>query len=131
MLIEHFLGKVACGTCEAVRNELEQKTESGFNEFVITLETYYPYMVMYVNNDYASLSYYWKENDLGYLSMGQDNGLDCDGDMEFCRNSEYEKFLVPNYAVIPVSQAKEAVTAAKCGVGRIIVYCEYSSVNDL
>ena len=29
--------------------------------------------------------------------------------MEFCMNSEYEKFLVPNYAVIPVLQAKEAV----------------------
>ena len=27
---------------------------------------------MYVNNDYASLSYYWKENDSGYLSIGKE-----------------------------------------------------------
>lgn len=69
-------------------NELGQKTESGFNEFAITLEAYYPYMVMYVNNGYASLSYYWKENDPGYLSIGQDNGLDCDGDMEYSNASD-------------------------------------------
>ncbi|MDE5824676.1 MAG: hypothetical protein K2H91_08350, partial [Lachnospiraceae bacterium] len=77
--------------------------------FIITLEEYYPYMTMYVNNDYASLSYYWRENDPGYLSIGKENGLNDAGDMEFCMNSEYEKFLVPNYAVIPISQAREAI----------------------
>lgn len=109
MFIEHFLGKTDCKTCEEIVKELGLKTKTGFNEFIITLEEYYPYMVMYVNNAYASLSYYWKENDPGYLSIGKENGLNDDGDMEFCMNSEYEKFLVPNYAVISISQAKEAV----------------------
>lgn len=109
MFIEHFLGKTDCKTCAEVVKELELKTKTGYNEFIINLEEYYPYMVMYVNNDYASLSYYWKENDPGYLSIGKENGLNDDGDMEFCMNSEYEKFLVPNYAVISISQAKEAV----------------------
>ncbi len=109
MFIEHFLGKADCKTCEEIAKVLELKTKSGFNEFIITLAESYPYMTMYVNNDYASLGYYWKENDPGYLSIGEENGLNNTEDMEFCMNSEYEKFLVPNYAVIPISQAKEAI----------------------
>ena len=78
---------------ESWKKVLGVKTEAGFNEFIITLAEY-PYMTMYVNNNYASLSYYWKENDPGYLSIGEENGLNDTEDMEFCMNSEYEKFLL-------------------------------------
>ena len=69
---------------ESWKKVLGVKTEAGFNEFIITL-------------------------DPGYLSIGEENGLNDTEDMEFCMNSEYEKFLVSNYAVIPISQAKEAI----------------------
>ena len=54
MFIEHFLGKADCKTCEEIAKVLELKTKSGFNEFIITLAESYPYMTMYVNNDYVA-----------------------------------------------------------------------------
>lgn len=108
MFVEHFLGKTKCNTCEELEQILELKTEKGVNEFTIELDDCccYPYLIVHVNKDYAHVHYFDSDDDVGSASMGENNGLDEYGDMEFYLGDEYTKMLVPDYQVISFAQAK-------------------------
>lgn len=107
MLVEHFLGKTECNTCEELEQVLELRTEKGVNEFTLELETYYPYLIMHVNKDYAYVHYFWDDGP-GSASMDESNGLDEYGYTEFYLGDECTELLRPNFQVVSFAKAKSA-----------------------
>lgn len=108
MLVQHFLGEKKCNTCEELENELVLKNEKGVNEFVLSFDEEFPYVYMNVNREYATLNYYYKDNDPGYVSIGNNNGLDETEDMIFYTDLGNKTFLAPNYSVVMFEEAKQA-----------------------
>jgi hypothetical protein len=105
MTVEHFLGKVECINFEELEKVLRSRTEKGVNEFIIYGDKYFPYLVMAVNDNYASLSYFWKDNNPGFSSIGSDTNLDEDGVSIFYTNNDKEEIEVANYSILPFSKA--------------------------
>lgn len=109
MLVEHFMGKKECKSIEELEEVLEVRTKKNVNEFIISSESYFPYMVMSVKNDYACLNYFWEDNNPGYSSIGDGTDLDEDGISIFYTNTDEEEIEVANYSIMSVSKAVMAV----------------------
>lgn len=107
MLVQHFLGEKKCNTCEELEKELEKRNEKDVNEFILSFDEELPLIYMNVNKEYASLNYYYEDNDPGYVSIGNNN-LDKNGDMIFYTALGNKTFLVPNYSVVMFEEAKQA-----------------------
>ena len=108
MLVQHFLGEKICNTLEELERELEIRSDKGVNEFILSFDEELPLVYMNVNKEYASLNYYYEENDPGYVSIGNNNGLDEKEDMVFYTALGNKTFLVPNYSVVMFEEAKQA-----------------------
>lgn len=55
-----------------MREVLEKKTEKGVNEFIISTDEPYPYMIMSVKEKYAHLGYFKEDDDPGYSSVNNE-----------------------------------------------------------
>ena len=110
MLVEHFLGKKECSNFEEMREVLDERTEKGVNEFIISTNEPFPYMVMAVKERYACLSYFREDDDPGYSSVNNTPILDADEISIFYTNTDSEEIEVANYSIIEI---KDAVSAVK------------------
>lgn len=45
MLAEHFMGQKECNNLEELREVLGERTEKGVNEFIISTNEQFPYMI--------------------------------------------------------------------------------------
>lgn len=109
MLVEHFMGKKKCNNFEEMREVLEQRTMKGVNEFIISTDEPFPYIIMSVKENYACLSYFRGEDDAGYSSIGTEHILDEDGISIFYTNTEDEEIEVANYLIITFEKAVSAI----------------------
>ncbi len=104
MTVEHFMGKALCTNYEELENVLKIRTEKGVNEFVISGEEYYPFIMMAVKDDYATITYFEKD-DTSFVSIGGNTDLGEDGISIFYTNTDEEEIEVENCSVIPFSKA--------------------------
>ena len=91
MLVEHFMGQNKCDSLEEVRKVLSERTEKGVNEFIISMNEQFPYMIMAVKEKYACLSYFREEDDPWYSSINTNPILDADGISIFYTNTDSEE----------------------------------------
>ncbi|MBP1903789.1 hypothetical protein J2Z32_000401 [Paenibacillus turicensis] len=105
MLVEHFLGKAVCTTYEELESILEVRTEKGVNEFIISSKEYYPFIMMSVKDDYATISYFDKEDESSFVSIGFNTDLEQDGITIFYTNTDKEEIAVENGFILPYSKA--------------------------
>lgn len=109
MIVEHFMGKKECSDFEELREILDKRTEKGVNEFIISTNEKFPYMIMSVKGEYACLSYFREEDDPGYSSVNNVPILDKDGISIFYTNTDSEEIEVANYSIIKIEDAVSAV----------------------
>lgn len=109
MLVEHFMGQKKCSDFEEMREVLKQRTEKGVNEFIISTEEEFPYMIMAVKEEYACLSYFQEEDDPGYSSINNEPIFDEEGVSVFYTNTEDEPIEVANYSIITFEKALLAI----------------------
>ena len=109
MLVEHFMGKKKCSNFEEVREVLQERTEKGVNEFIISTDKEFPYMIMAVKEEYACLSYFEEEDSPGYSSVNSEPILDEEGVSIFYTNTEDEEIEVANYSIITTEEAIHAI----------------------
>ena len=109
MLVEHFMGQKECNNLEELREVLGERTEKGVNEFIISTNEQFPYMIMSVKGKYACLSYFRGEDGPGYSSVNDTPVLDADGISIFYTNTDSEEIEVANYSIIEIEDAVSAV----------------------
>lgn len=109
MFIEHFMGKKECSNFEEVRKVLDERTAKGVNEFIISTNKPFPYIIMSVKEKYASLNYFREENDPGYSSVNNTPLFDADGISIFYTNTDSEEIEVANYSIIKMEDAISAI----------------------
>lgn len=109
MLIEHFTGKKECDNINELKEVLKNRTEKGVNEFIISPNEKFPYMIMGVNGIYACLSYFRNEDDPGFSSVSANPILDSSGISVFYTNTDNEEIEVANYSIVEVEKAVSAV----------------------
>ena len=109
MLVEHFMGQKECNNLEELREVLDERTEKGVNEFIISTHEQFPYMIMSVKERYACLSYFREEDDPGYSSVNDTPVLDADGISIFYTNTDSEEIEVANYLIVEIEDAVSAV----------------------
>jgi hypothetical protein len=109
VLVEHFLGKAVCTNDEELESILKVRTEKGVNEFIISSKEYYPFIIMSVKNDYAVISYFDKEDESSFVSIGGDTNLEQDGITIFYTNTEKEEIAVENGFILPFSRATKVI----------------------
>lgn len=105
MMVEHFMGKVECNNFEELECVLKIRTKKGVNEFIITGKEYYPYIVLSVKENYATLSYFEKDEDPGFVSIGGDTNLGKDGISKFFTNTDEEEIEVENGSILSFTKA--------------------------
>ena len=88
MLVEHFMGQKECDSLEELREVLNERTEKGVNEFIISTHEQFPYMILSVKEKYACLSYFREEDAPGYSSINVNPVLDADGISVFYTNTD-------------------------------------------
>lgn len=108
MFVQHFLGEKNCDTCEELEKELEKRNEKGVNGFILSFDEDLPLIYMNVNKKYASLNFYYEDNDPGYVSIGNNTDLDENGDMVFYTALGNKTFLVPDHSVVMFEEDKQA-----------------------
>ncbi len=109
MLVEHFNGKRECLDIKELIETLKERTDKNVNEFIISLDEEFPYIIMAVNNDLACLSYFYEENDCGYSSFNNQPFLDEDGITIFYTNTDSEEIEVENCMVIKIEDGIAAI----------------------
>ncbi len=109
MLGEHFMGQNKCDSLEELRKVLSERTEKGVNEFIISMNEQFPYMIMAVKEKYACLSYFREEDDPGYSSINTNPILDADGISIFYTNTDSEEIEVANYSIVKIVDVVSAV----------------------
>ncbi len=109
MLVEHFNGAKECRDLKELRLILNERTEKGVNEFIISTDEKFPYMIMAVKENYACLNYFREEDDPGYSSINKFPLLDEDGISIFYTNTDSEEIEVANYSILKFEDAVTAV----------------------
>lgn len=109
MLIEHFEGKKECKNLQEIVETLKKKTDKNVNEFIISTDEQFPYIIMAVKGVHACLSYFRNENDCGYSSVNTTPFLDENGISIFYTNTDNEEIEVENTAIIMLDDAIAAV----------------------
>ncbi len=109
MLVEHFMGQNKCDSLEELRKVLSERTEKGVNEFIISMNEQFPYMIIAVREKYACLSYFREEDDPGYSSINTNPILDADGISIFYTNTDSEEIEAANYSIVKIEDAVSAV----------------------
>lgn len=109
MLVEHFMGQKECDSLEELREVLNERTEKGVNEFIISTHEQFPYMILSVKEKYACLSYFREEDAPGYSSINVNPVLDADGISVFYTNTDSEEIEVANYSIVKIEDAVPAV----------------------
>lgn len=109
MLVEHFMGQNKCDSLEELRKVLSERTEKGVNEFIISMNEQFPYMIIAVREKYACLSYFREEDDPGYSSINTNPILDADGISIFYTNTDSEEIEAANYSIVKIEAAVSAV----------------------
>jgi len=105
MIIEHFIGKKECNNIEELEAILAIRTAKGVNEFSISGDNYYPYLVITVKEHYAVVNYL-KEEGSAYIAIGGNSEFGSDGCTVFNSCSETEEMEMDNYYVLDFSDAK-------------------------
>ena len=105
MIIEHFIEKKECNNIEELEAILAIKTAKGVNEFNISGDNYYPYLVITVKEHYAVVNYL-KEEGSAYIAIGGNSEFGSDGCTVFNSCSETEEMEMDNYYVLDFSDAK-------------------------
>ena len=109
MLVEHFMGQNKCDSLEELRKVLSERTEKGVNEFIISMNEQFPYMIIAVREKYACLIYFREEDDPGYSSINTNPILDADGISIFYTNTDSEEIEAANYSIVKIEDAVSAV----------------------
>lgn len=109
MIIEHFMGKEECKNICELNFILNKKTEKGVNEFIISLDSQYPFMIMAVNNNKACLSYFRFDDDPGFSSINNMADFYEDDITVFYTNTDEEEIEVENNSIISIEQAIKAI----------------------
>ena len=109
MTIEHFIKTEKVNNVSDIRSILNKKTEKGVNEFIISLDSKYPYIIMSLNKDKACLSYFRYADDPGFHSINNTVKSDENVITIFYTNTENEEIEVENCTIITVEQAVKAV----------------------
>lgn len=109
MTIEHFIKTEKVNNVSDIKSILNKKTEKGVNEFIISLDSPYPYIIISVNGNKACLSYFRYDDDPGFHSINNavksyENGITI-----FYTNTEDEEIEVENCAIVTIEQAVKAV----------------------
>ena len=105
MLVEHFMGKKECNSFEELEEVLEVRNANQTNEFIITGEEYYPYLVITAKEHYAVVNYLKGEGS-AYIAVGGTSELGSEGSTIFNSCSETEEMEVDNYYVLDFVSAK-------------------------
>jgi hypothetical protein len=108
MKIYHFGGMVNCKTIEELNSTLNMRYGAGVNEFLISGEEKYPCLSIMVNNEYATMTFFSKDEDGLYQSIGEDTELNLDEMSVFYFGTQDQETQVWNEFVIPFAKAKEA-----------------------
>lgn len=104
MLVESFLVVKECNSFEEVKEILKQRNEKGFNEFIISIEKDFPYMVMLVKDNFACLNFFKEEDDAGYSSINSETIL-CEEDFMIFYTNVNEEVEVVDYSIISFEKA--------------------------
>ena len=107
MIVEHFTGRKECSSIEELEEILEIRNVDRTNEFIITGEEYYPYLVITVRENYAVLNYLEDEG-ISYIAVGGTSELGAEGSTTFNSCSETEEMEMDNYYVLDFASAKKA-----------------------
>lgn len=106
MLVEHFTGKKECDNIDELMNILDIRNSNKSNEFILTGESDYPYLIITVKENLAVVNY-MEEDGISYIALGENNELDPDGTCIFYSNFETEEMEIDNYNVLDIIKAKE------------------------
>lgn len=106
MIVEHFMGKKECKSVDELEKVLEIRNPNKTNEFIITGEDYYPYLVITVKENYAVINY-MKQEGSSYIAKGGTSVLGSNGSTIFNSCSETEEMEMDNYYVLDFLLAKE------------------------
>jgi hypothetical protein len=108
MKVSHFGGVVDCKTIKELDSVLNLRYGSGVNEFLILGEEKYPYLAIMVNNEYATMIFFPKDEDGFFQSTGENTTLNPDETSVFYFGTPDQETQVWNEFVVPFAKAKEA-----------------------
>jgi hypothetical protein len=109
VLVEHFLGKAVCTNYDELESILKVRTEKGVNEFIISSKEYYPFIIMSVKDDYAAISYFEKEDESSFVSIGGNTDLEQGGITIFYTNTDKEEIAIENGFILPCFKATKVI----------------------
>lgn len=109
MMIEHFIQTEICNNVSEISSIINKKTEKGVNEFIVSLDSKYPYMIVAVNRNKASISFFRYDDDPGFSSINHTMNSDENGLTVFYTNTEDEEIEIENSQIITIEQAIKAV----------------------
>lgn len=105
MIVEHFMGKKECNSVEELEEVMEIRNADQTNEFIITGEEYYPYLVVTTKGHYAVVNYLEGEGS-SYIAVGGTSELGSEGSTIFNSCSATEEMEMNNYYVLDFASAK-------------------------
>jgi hypothetical protein len=109
MKIYHLGGMVECKTIEELSPILDIRYDTGVNEFLMIDEKKdYPYLAIMVNNEYAVLIFFPKEEGEMFQAIGENTGLNPAETSVFYFGTPNQETQVWNEFVVPFAKAKEA-----------------------
>ena len=107
MKIEHFGGIVDVSDGATIDGVLSQRFGDGWNEYLVSGDTRFPYLAVLVGVRGACIHYFPEEGHPGFRSVvAQSVG---DELVEFRTNRITEPIEVPSDAVVPVAAARAVV----------------------
>ena len=107
MKVWHFGGEVECESVDELESILNMRYGIGVNEFQISGNEDYPYLSVLVNDCYAFIAFFPKEEDFILQSIGTDTKLNPDEMSTFYIGTPTETTEVWNEFVVQFSKAKE------------------------